>query len=90
MFWDMLWAVWTVWTVFFVSKLRETRVAMAVPVMHCSVSAWAGWVLSPATSTLDRRSSSTPMLAISFPVWCLEVASGDLFFTPGTWTMLNL
>ena len=50
MFWDMLWAVWTVWTVFFVSKLRETRVAMAVPVMHCSVSAWAGWVLSPATS----------------------------------------
>ena len=35
LFLDMM---WTVWIVFSVSKLREAREAMAVAVMHCSVS----------------------------------------------------
>ena len=35
LFWDML---WTVLVAVFMSKLMEAREAMAVPLMHCSVS----------------------------------------------------
>ena len=79
--------------VFSMFKVMEAReaMAMAMAMIYYSVSqlvtvsARSGRIMGLAMDTLVRWFSSTPILAVSmsssFPVGCMEVASGDLFFT---------